>query len=501
MAKFCPNCNKELADNAKFCIGCGTPIPVEPVEPVAPVTPVIEPTVPVAPVVEPVTPSVDKPKKNKKGLIIAIVAVIVAIALIVTGIIVVPKLFGDDKKSTSGKDAKETTTHAKVEEELPPEVQMINYISKQRSIEYDSDGSIRWEQSYEYSAPNMLTLYETSSYYENGGKLVVEYDSNGKLIKYDLDSDEEGRDISIAFDYTEKDGKYVASSSYTLKEVRWYEDYYYGWTSEEIYVAYNITLSYDKNGVDGECEISTDYNDQTRKLKVSDEGKTITYNYEDTDFYSNYTYSYDDNGNILSIVSDSTYGESVTNYKYDSDGNLTREENLNNGTLIYEYDYEYSDGKLVKRKFASYDDEYMGREKTTTTYTYNSDGLLTGVEQITDGIVVYKEVAKTIKEDSVETEMYYYYDGEQFAGIAEYQYEGDVLKSVTRHNENGEITGLIEYDSLGRITKSVEYTYVYDDYGDIIGTTKYYEEIYEYSEVEGTKNYPCFDYIGRYFSN
>lgn len=55
---FCPNCGNQIADNAKFCSACGSPIaqaaaPAEPAKPVEPVAPVefAQPVVPVEPVI------------------------------------------------------------------------------------------------------------------------------------------------------------------------------------------------------------------------------------------------------------------------------------------------------------------------------------------------------------------------------------------------------------------------------------------------------------------
>lgn len=61
MAKFCPNCGQELAENAVFCPNCGNAI-----APTVPVQPAVQPTAqPVQPVVQPV--QVAQPASKSDG--------------------------------------------------------------------------------------------------------------------------------------------------------------------------------------------------------------------------------------------------------------------------------------------------------------------------------------------------------------------------------------------------------------------------------------------------
>ncbi|MBE6807244.1 MAG: zinc ribbon domain-containing protein [Ruminococcaceae bacterium] len=103
---FCRHCGATLADNAKFCRGCGNPVqpaapatPAEPPAPVAPPQPVAPapapvqpaPAQPVAPAPAPAPAKAPKPQKNepkkqdKKGNKGKIIALVVALLLVALG--------------------------------------------------------------------------------------------------------------------------------------------------------------------------------------------------------------------------------------------------------------------------------------------------------------------------------------------------------------------------------------------------------------------------------
>ena len=81
---------------------------------------------------------------------------------------------------------------------------------------------------------------------------------------------------------------------------------------------------------------------------------------------STYTYTYDDNGNILSI----TDGTTITSYEYDSANQLIRENNSTGGyTCTWTYD---NAGNITSWKKYAYTTGELGTPISTKTYTYGN---------------------------------------------------------------------------------------------------------------------------------
>ena len=104
---------------------------------------------------------------------------------------------------------------------------------------------------------------------------------------------------------------------------------------------------------------------QVRKLQSVASGYNVTY-----------TYTYDDNGNILSV---STSDGKRTTYTYDSANQLTRENNQAAGkTWVWTYD---DAGNITSRKEYAYTTGSLGSVLSTVNYTYGDSSwgdLLTG---------------------------------------------------------------------------------------------------------------------------
>ena len=107
MSKFCKYCGAALNDSARFCKGCGNatrlqsaPQPTaqpqyrQPAQPQYQQSPQPQPTY--APPAAPVYQEQNMPQKKSGGMkpLIAVIAGLAAVALIATGIIVIPKMIG-----------------------------------------------------------------------------------------------------------------------------------------------------------------------------------------------------------------------------------------------------------------------------------------------------------------------------------------------------------------------------------------------------------------------
>ena len=165
-------------------------------------------------------------------------------------------------------------------------------------------------------------------------------------------------------------------------------------------------------------------------------GQVATIHNKATDYDVTYSYTYDDNGNILSISD----GTNTTSYVYDSANQLLRENNqAGNFTHTWTYD---NAGNILNRKEYSYTTGELGEPTDTITYTYGDSDwgdLLT----IYDGnTITYDEIGNPLTD-----------------GTWTYTWEhGRQLDSMT----DGEKTWDFTYGADGLRTKRTDGTTTYD---------------------------------------
>ena len=164
------------------------------------------------------------------------------------------------------------------------------------------------------------------------------------------------------------------------------------------------TCYYDKKGRITKA-FTTDNNDYSEKdLYTYDKnGRISKKSHETIDadeyyFSETNTYSYDSSGNLVKAIAKNSYGKVEKNtYAYDNEGRLTKETYKNSFDVAEAYTYKYdSDGNLVKKTVKNddgsmtysyyYDSKGNLVEERikdssgillTTTFNYNSKGLLT----------------------------------------------------------------------------------------------------------------------------
>ena len=181
--------------------------------------------------------------------------------------------------------------------------------------------------------------------------------------------------------------------------------------------------------------LKTDYT-FTAPSDTTTSGQVATMRNKATDYDVTYSYTYDDNGNILSISD----GTNTTSYVYDSANQLLRENNQA-GNFTYTWTYDNA-GNILDRKEYSYTTGELGEPTDTVTYTYDDSDwgdLLT----IYDGnTITYDEIGNPLTD-----------------GTWTYTWEhGRQLDSMT----DGEKTWDFTYGADGLRTKRTDGTTTYD---------------------------------------
>ena len=154
-------------------------------------------------------------------------------------------------------------------------------------------------------------------------------------------------------------------------------------------------------------------------------GHTIDLNGTDND--KTYTYTYDDNGNIISISD----GANTISYEYDSANQLVRENNqAGNYTHTWTYD---SAGNILERKEYAYTTGELGAVTDTVTYAYEDTQGWGDLLTAYDGqAITYDEIGNPLNDG---TWMYTWKHGRQLASMTDgsttwsYTYNADGLRT------------------------------------------------------------------------
>ena len=199
-----------------------------------------------------------------------------------------------------------------------------------------------------------------------------------------------------------------------------------------------------------------------------------------------YSYTYDNIGNILSIA-DGTY---TSSYEYDSLNQLVRANDERAGKT---YTYSYSNGNITEKKEYAYTTGELGEVLDTKTWSYGDTVWSDLLTDFNGTAITYDEVGNPLTIGSKELSWL----GRQLTQITDgeeeisYAYNGDgqrVSKTVNgtttqfaylggrlMAQKTGEDVIFFQYGAggvpLGFVYNSVQYFYITNQLGDIIGIT------------------------------
>ena len=226
-----------------------------------------------------------------------------------------------------------------------------------------------------------------TSAYDNCGNLATVTDSETGIVTtyyYDLLNRQSGYrkkgtnlDHSVKYEYDDKNN--LASMTEVINGVS--KVYSYTYDEDNRLISESIGEPVVSEPPENNINITYSYDGfgrlETRTVKQGEttiQSSTPTYatgNAENTTSgqvtsYNGYTYTYDNNGNILTI-SDGTY---TTSYEYDSANQLIRE---NNQELGFTYTWKYDNaGNIMERKVYAYTTGRLGAVTDTVVYDYFS---------------------------------------------------------------------------------------------------------------------------------
>ena len=322
------------------------------------------------------------------------------------------------------------------------------------------------------------TLLADGTTYEG----LYEYDSHGNLIKY---SNNDGS-FSEYYEYDERDRRTKGLDT-TKNGDR-----------------YLTTWSYDEE--DRVIEKALFENDtlKWRETIVYDEkGNRTSSHVEHGDGYTtNQTATYNENGDVLTTYYESSDDIREANlYEYDEENRLLKHtfNSRYNTVSVDEYVYDENgytvtmteEGRLLQKSF--YDKN--GNEILSEYSPYSSTEFATKETEYTeDGVV--KRITYTYKDDPEKTSRknYTFDENGRVIKVEETFSNGDIYMELTTYHENGErasvenrhngerlVLQLFREDGLieRSITNSYDYTYEYDEYGNLLKIT---DALSEYSE-------------------
>ncbi|MCI8504632.1 MAG: zinc ribbon domain-containing protein [Lachnospiraceae bacterium] len=464
---LCPNCGTNVPDHAKFCAGCGRPMP------------------PGSPI--PSGPGQPPPSKKKTGLIVTL-AVLVSVLLVAIAAILILR----PGKEKAGKQAKEE------EQKLPADAQnTISLLTSVTPVAGDSAGN---GITYTYMANGFhldAYAYTDGSLYQT---MESDYDSFGRVIHSLQQLTLQDVTIERGYQYDEKGNLSHFTLRQTVGEM------------EEAQISEDITYTYDSDGRVTQISVPPESN-RSYELEFNSDGtvKTMKARFTDTSAFACTEYQYE-GGYIASSHYTLTDSDGTVSFEqefvYDKSsrsiadcGDVLTETTRSNGSEVTN-SYEYTDALLTEDGFLLAETEksekvlYQTRkywyDNPSTEFTYDGEQRLLREMEYDDFGKEYKYTDYQYDENGREclAEHYAYETDDLIHTYGDYQYDenGNVISKTCYDTHTGERTPLYVYqytfDADSRLLNRSEiavnpvyvsqyFEYEYDELGNKTASHEY----------------------------
>ena len=347
-----------------------------------------------------------------------------------------------------------------------------NYNNNPRyTYQYDASGNIGYSQDlvngvnyrYVYDLSNRLVEINSS----DGSKLDYQYDVNNNTTQISDKIGTQTAPIITRYDY-DKDNR--------QKTV-------YGNNGSTTSFVYDILGRLQSRSVStGTANYTTSYQYESGSSTNSTTSRLSTI----TNNGSPISYTHDANGNIKTV----TQGSSVISYTYDELNEVTREDNqVLNKSIVYAYD---AGGNLLSKTEYPYTTGTLGTPTRTYNYSYGDSNWKDKLTSYDGNSITYDTIGNPLTYNGW---TYAWEEGRQLSGMSSsgtnisYKYNDDGIRTqktvngvTTKYHLVGdEVTSEINgtdtinytYDASGDLVSmnlnGVEYYYIYDGMGNIIG--------------------------------
>ena len=254
------------------------------------------------------------------------------------------------------------------------------------------------------------------------------------------------------------------------------------YTETYAYNGYTRTYTYDEHG-----NITSDSGlGQTYTNTYDEDGNLLTRQAYNPDLFYTESYTYDDHGNVTHYDTDKPLESgNVTDwtYTYDDQGRITSKTGYLIGHVAATYTYTYTDEDYTEES-----DYWVYDSRTHTYRTYSPEGVLRKEEVYTqyEGVDEYKTEETSYDYGKPFLTSYYDENGNVTAQkLWNYNVVDQKPQVITLHDvsqlENGfaryELdesgSGYYDFGDLAGAESVTNYTYTYDDDGNIIARTAY----------------------------
>ena len=484
---ICPNCGTNVPDQAKFCAGCGRPLPPATSRPGGSGQ-----------------PSVSPPKKKKTGLIIGLAALVSVLAIAIVVILLQDRPEknrsgnqtedGGGQNTQAGQDSQTPGDDSELPADTQTTIPLLMLITP--AAENGAENSV----TLTYVADGFhLTAYA----YTNGSLYQTtesDYDSSGRITHSLQQIEGQGVTIERNYEYDENGNLSHSIMRQTMKEM------------PESEVVEDITYTYDSGGTVTQMSAPPESN-RVYELEFNSDKtvKAVKAGFTDSSAFTLMEYQYED-GCIASVHYTLTDSDGTVGFEqeliYDKSsrsiadcGNLLTETTFSKGSE-FTNNYEFTDafmtengillGETLKAEKVLYKKMEYFQGDLSNEFTYDGEGRLIQEMEYADSGKKYKYTEYEYDENGREclAEHLAYGADDLLHSYGDYQYDenGNVISKTWYDMHTGEQTPLYVYQytygadsrllnrseiALNPVYVSQYFEYEYDEQGNKTASHEY----------------------------